>query len=625
MRSHPAELFWAIGMNFFMEVAKLRAARLLWAARHPVLSTNPKSSSLRTHANLGLEPHPHQDVYNNVVRTCIEAMAATQGHTQSLHTNSFDEALALPTDFRRPHRPQHPAVPAAGERRVPHGRPLGWKLVRRASHPRPGPARLGAHRRGRVRRGHGCGHRSGHPKISASKRRPRAPGTHRLGRAPSSASTVPEGPRRGHHVLKVDNRGCASRADRQARRLRATRDDAACRRRSIASHTVRDTGEGNLLALSIEHGTAEGRRRRDQRRPREGVRPPRRRDPLPLRLAPRSGRRTGRGGALRVAAFAEAEGRRPAGRQDGPGRPRPRAEVITTAFADLRFRRRHRPAVPDAEAAARPMCTSWVSRRSRPVTSRWCPDFKAELEAFGDIMIVVGGVESTAGLRRAARRRCRRNTAGTVSARPHRRSCWTSSQRAERRTFRGRSFDLDACVDGVTAGDRPGSGEHALVERHPARRSCPGVRAAAAAPPHTGGAHRVGITGGFRRGQVDIHRRARDPPDRRRSAGRRARRRPVELGVGWFDPRRQDPPGYSGRSDGVHPSVAQLGHTRHIDPRDDAGPRRPRGTTSCSSTSGSARARPSSPTWSTSSSCACSRAPATSSRASRRACSSLPT
>ncbi|MGB3644867.1 MAG: methylmalonyl-CoA mutase [Mesorhizobium sp.] len=92
--------FWAIGMNFFMEVAKLRAARLIWAQ---LMEKNfsPKDSrslSLRTHCQTSGWSLTAQDPYNNIARTMIEAMAATQGHTQSLHTNSFDEALALPTD-----------------------------------------------------------------------------------------------------------------------------------------------------------------------------------------------------------------------------------------------------------------------------------------------------------------------------------------------------------------------------------------------------------------------------------------------------------------------------------------------------------------------------------------------
>ena len=92
--------FWAIGMNFFMEVAKMRAARLLWARlMKNEGAVDPKSLALRTHCQTSGWSLAAQDVYNNVVRTCVEAMAATQGHTQSLHTNALDEALALPTDF----------------------------------------------------------------------------------------------------------------------------------------------------------------------------------------------------------------------------------------------------------------------------------------------------------------------------------------------------------------------------------------------------------------------------------------------------------------------------------------------------------------------------------------------
>ena len=92
--------FWAIGMNFFMEVAKMRAGRLLWAKlMRQFQPADERSLSLRTHCQTSGWSLAAQDVYNNVVRTCVEAMAATQGHTQSLHTNALDEALGLPTDF----------------------------------------------------------------------------------------------------------------------------------------------------------------------------------------------------------------------------------------------------------------------------------------------------------------------------------------------------------------------------------------------------------------------------------------------------------------------------------------------------------------------------------------------
>jgi methylmalonyl-CoA mutase len=92
--------FWAIGMHYFMEVAKMRAARLLWSKIvHQFGPKNPKSMALRTHCQTSGWSLTEQDPFNNVARTCVEALAATLGHTQSLHTNALDEALALPTDF----------------------------------------------------------------------------------------------------------------------------------------------------------------------------------------------------------------------------------------------------------------------------------------------------------------------------------------------------------------------------------------------------------------------------------------------------------------------------------------------------------------------------------------------
>ncbi len=92
--------FWCIGMNYFMEVAKMRAARMLWAKLIKQFNPkDPKSMSLRTHSQTSGWSLTEQDPFNNVARTCLEAMGAALGHTQSLHTNSLDEAIALPTDF----------------------------------------------------------------------------------------------------------------------------------------------------------------------------------------------------------------------------------------------------------------------------------------------------------------------------------------------------------------------------------------------------------------------------------------------------------------------------------------------------------------------------------------------
>ena len=154
--------FWAIGMNFFMEVAKLRAARMLWAGL--VKAFQPKSDkslALRAHCQTSGWSLTAQDPFNNIVRTEIEAMAATQGHTQSLHTNALDEALALADAVLRAHRAQHPAVPDRGERHDAGDRSLGRLLLRRA--PDRGPRGPGAraYRGNRGARRDGQGDRDG--------------------------------------------------------------------------------------------------------------------------------------------------------------------------------------------------------------------------------------------------------------------------------------------------------------------------------------------------------------------------------------------------------------------------------------------------------------------------------
>ena len=127
--------FWAIGMNYFMEIAKMRAARLLWAKliKGEFAPKDPKSLALRTHCQTSGWSLTAQDLFNNVTRTCVEAMAATHGGTQSLHTNALDEAIALPTDFSRPHRAQHAALHPAGDGHLPRDRSLGRQLLRRAA------------------------------------------------------------------------------------------------------------------------------------------------------------------------------------------------------------------------------------------------------------------------------------------------------------------------------------------------------------------------------------------------------------------------------------------------------------------------------------------------------------
>ncbi len=152
--------FWAIGMNFFMEVAKLRAGRLLWAELvEKFAPKNAKSLSLRTHSQTSGWSLTAQDVFNNVGRTCVEAMAATQGHTQSLHTNALDEAIALPTDFSARIARTPSAADPAGVEHGPADRPVGRLALRRVAHQRAREPCPRAHRRGRGGRRHGAGHR----------------------------------------------------------------------------------------------------------------------------------------------------------------------------------------------------------------------------------------------------------------------------------------------------------------------------------------------------------------------------------------------------------------------------------------------------------------------------------
>ena len=194
--------FFCIGMNFFMEVAKLRAARFLWAEL--VKPFEPKRADLR-------DAHPlpdirriltEQDPYNNVIRTAYEAMAAVLGGTQSLHTNSFDEAIALPT-FLGPHRPQHPAHPPARDRCHEGRRPARRQLLRRDADCQPGGRGPQADQRGRGARRHDQGGRGRHAEDAhRGSGRPQA-GAHR--------------PRRGSDRGRQQVPGQGRVADRHAR------------------------------------------------------------------------------------------------------------------------------------------------------------------------------------------------------------------------------------------------------------------------------------------------------------------------------------------------------------------------------------------------------------------------
>src|SRR6202035_3063840 len=220
--------FWGIGMNFFMEVAKLRAARLLWAKL--VSEFNPKtdkSLSLRTHSQTSGWSLTAQDVFNNVIRTCIEAMAATQGHTQALHTTALDEALALPTDFsaRIARNTQLLLQQESGTCRVidPWGgsayvERLTYELARRAwAHIQEVEAAGGMAR----------AIEEGIPKMRVEEAAARTPARIDSGRPPVIGvnKELPDG---GNDidVLKIDNRAVRARQLDKLRRLREERDEA---------------------------------------------------------------------------------------------------------------------------------------------------------------------------------------------------------------------------------------------------------------------------------------------------------------------------------------------------------------------------------------------------------------
>ena len=171
--------FWAVGMNYFMEVAKMRAARALWARLMKAEGAkNSKSMSLRAHCQTSGWSLTAQDVFNNVIRTCVEAFAATFGGTQSLHTNALDEALALPTDFsaRIARNTQLFIQYETGTTRVidPWG---GSYYVERLTY--DSQKSVGAHPGGRAPRRHGEGHRRRRPEIADRGSRRADPGADR--------------------------------------------------------------------------------------------------------------------------------------------------------------------------------------------------------------------------------------------------------------------------------------------------------------------------------------------------------------------------------------------------------------------------------------------------------------
>ena len=414
--------FWGIGMNFFMEVAKLRAGRLLWSELVAGFGAkSAKSLSLRTHSQTSGWSLTAQDPFNNVARTCIEAMAATQGHTQSLHTNALDEALALPTDFsariarntqlllQQESGTTRPIDPWAGSYY------LEWLTHELAQRARLHIAEVAE------RGGMAQAINDGIPKLRIEEAAARTQARIDSGQQPvigvnkyqvDEVSNI--------DVLKVENSRVRSEQLAKLVRLRADRDDAAVQaaladvtRAASVGAGVSSGGdplENNLLALAIAAARVNATvgeisdalekvygRHQAEIRTISGVY----RDEVGRGQASAGGSITGLTEATRlVAKFAEADGRRPRilvakMGQDGHDRGQ---KVIATAFADIGF---------DVDVGSLFSTPDEVARQAADndvhvvgVSSlaaghlTLVPALRDALAATGrpDIMIVVGGV-----------------------------------------------------------------------------------------------------------------------------------------------------------------------------------------------------------------------------------------
>ncbi|MGY0233704.1 methylmalonyl-CoA mutase [Longispora urticae] len=395
--------FWAIGMNFFMEVAKLRAGRLLWAKLvREFGAKNPKSLSLRTHCQTSGWSLTAQDVFNNVARTCIEAMAATQGHTQSLHTNALDEALALPTDFsaRIARNTQLLLQQESGTTRVidPWG---GSDYVERLTQDLA--ERAWAHIQ-EVEKAGGMARAidEGIPKLRIEEAAARTQARIDSGRQPViGVNKYRPDADEPIDVLKVDNAQVRASQIEKLRRLRLERDPSVVQA-ALDALTEGARGDANLLALAIDAARAMATvgeisdalekvfgRHAGQIRTISGV-------------------YSAEAGAVSniekvraaTALFAGNEGRQPRilvakMGQDGHDRGQ---KVIATAFADLGFDVDVGPLFQTPGEVARQAVEADVhivgvsSLAAGHLTL--VPALRAELAALGrpDIMIVVGGV-----------------------------------------------------------------------------------------------------------------------------------------------------------------------------------------------------------------------------------------
>ncbi|WP_193171919.1 methylmalonyl-CoA mutase [Nisaea nitritireducens] len=397
--------FWAIGMNFFMEVAKMRAARLLWARLMKQFDPkSPKSLSLRTHCQTSGWSLTAQDVFNNSVRTCVEALAATHGHTQSLHTNALDEALALPTDFsaRIARNTQLLIQQETGTCNVidPWG---GSYYVERLTHDLA--QRAWAH----IEEVESFGGMAKAIEAGIPKMRIEEAAARTQARIDSGRQTI-VGVNKYRtdeldnvEVLRVDNQSVRRQQLEKLERLRAERDESETRRMLDRLTESAGSGEGNLLELAVDAARA----RATVGEISDALEKVYGRHVAEVKTV--SGvyaSEVGKGAESvervlkAVKAFEAVEGRRPRiliakMGQDGHDRGQ---KVIASAFADLGFDVDIGPLFQTPEEAARQAVENDVhvigasSLAAGHLTL--VPALKAELEKLGreDILIVVGGV-----------------------------------------------------------------------------------------------------------------------------------------------------------------------------------------------------------------------------------------
>ena len=396
--------FWAIGMNFFMEIAKMRAARMLWA-KHIKREFNPKDSrslSLRTHSQTSGWSLTAQDIFNNVTRTAIEAMAATQGHTQSLHTNGLDEAIALPTDFsaRIARNTQLFLQQESGTTRTidPWGgshyvERLTYELARKAESHMAEIQELGGMAKAIA---------AGIPKMRIEEAAARTQARIDTGKQTIvGVNKFRVADEAKIELLKVDNKSVREQQLAKLARLRAERSEREVET-ALAALTEGAKGRGNLLDLAVRAARAKATvgeislalekvftRHQAEIRAISGV----------YRSEAAMGKDLSAVQRM-VEAFEKNDGRRPRiliakMGQDGHDRGQ---KVIATAFADLGFDVDIGPLFATPDEAARQAVENDVhvigvsSLTAGHLTL--VPELKAALDrqGRGDIMIVVGGV-----------------------------------------------------------------------------------------------------------------------------------------------------------------------------------------------------------------------------------------